>query len=54
MHYLTDNQPLCQKKSLICGIIRILSERGVLVDTYRTIHDYGTDQVTIEKSLFIG
>ena len=54
MHYLTDNQPLCQKKSLICGIIRILNERGVLVDTYRTIHDYGTDQVTIEKSLFIG
>ena len=54
MHYLTYNQPLCQKKSLICGIIRILNERGVLVDTYRTIHDYGTDQVTIEKSLFIG
>ena len=24
------------------------------MDTYRTIHDYGMDQVTIEKSLFIG
>ena len=28
--------------------------RGVLVETYRTIHDYGSDEVTIEKSLFIG